>query len=84
MEAASDEACLPAMRDLCLQLLANVTRVQVNERVAYLSTFVWCGVSWLLLCRVRCVLGFGRGLLRGWVLCVAFRVVLCRICCVLL
>ena len=34
MEAASDEACLPVMRDLCLQLLANVTRVQVNARLA--------------------------------------------------
>lgn len=26
----SDEECLPFMRDLCLQLLANVTRVQVK------------------------------------------------------
>ena len=31
MEAVSDEACLPAMRDLCLQLLANVSRVQVAK-----------------------------------------------------
>lgn len=30
MEAVSDEQCLPFMRDLCLQLLANVTRVQVT------------------------------------------------------
>eukprot|EP00904_Undaria_pinnatifida_P006211 jgi/Undpi1/271/HiC_scaffold_1.g00267.m1 len=35
MEAVSDEACLPAMRDLCLQLLANVSRVQLGaEKVA--------------------------------------------------
>ncbi|CBJ26795.1 conserved unknown protein [Ectocarpus siliculosus] len=30
MEAVSDEQCIPFMRDLCLQLLANVTRVQVG------------------------------------------------------
>ncbi|CAN0325381.1 unnamed protein product, partial [Ectocarpus fasciculatus] len=30
MEAVSDEECLPVMRDLCLQLLGNVTRVQVG------------------------------------------------------
>ncbi|CAM9536778.1 unnamed protein product, partial [Ectocarpus sp. 8 AP-2014] len=30
METVSDEQCLPFMRDLCLQLLANVTRVQVG------------------------------------------------------
>lgn len=30
MEAISDQECLPFMRDLCLQLLANVTRVQVR------------------------------------------------------
>ena len=30
MEAVSDEECLPSTRDLCLQLLANVTRVQVR------------------------------------------------------
>lgn len=30
MEAVSDEECLPVTRDLCLQLLANVTRVQVK------------------------------------------------------
>eukprot|EP00752_Nemacystus_decipiens_P013017 g11515.t1 len=30
MEAVSDEDCVPSTRDLCLQLLANVTRVQVG------------------------------------------------------
>eukprot|EP00903_Cladosiphon_okamuranus_P013113 g12231.t1 len=30
MEAVSSEECLPSTRDLCLQLLANVTRVQVG------------------------------------------------------
>ena len=32
MEAVSAEDCAPRVRDLCLQLLANVTRVQVRRR----------------------------------------------------
>lgn len=30
MEAVCAEDCAPLLRDLCLQLLANVTRVQVK------------------------------------------------------
>ena len=85
MEAVSDEACLPAMRDLCLQLLANVTRVQVNERVACMPMLV-------SVVRVVCCLSCGLcvgcwawlivrlGVVRS-VRCVAFRVVCCCAVC---
>lgn len=63
MEAASDEACLPAMRDLCLQLLANVTRVQVNERL-------FCVRVHACLCACVCVCCVGECVLL--VLCLLF------------